>query len=97
MPRRIYAGPTFSLFHLILEPRTTIVSTRRGRAREHRCYQGNRMAAINLVRYNRTKKMRFTFITAISLALMTFARADVYHVTCVRYITLLCTSCTVCL
>lgn len=84
MPRRIYAGPTFSLFHLILEPCTTIVSTRRGRAREPRRYQGNRMAAINLVRYNRTKKMRFTFITAISLALMTFT-AHVYHITYLPY------------
>jgi len=84
MPRRIYAGPTFSLFHLILEPCTTIVSTRRGRAREPRRYQGNRIAAINLVRYNRTKKMRFTFITAISLALMTFT-AHVYHITYLPY------------
>jgi len=40
------------------------------------------MAAINLARYNRTKKVRPTFITAISLALMTFAaRVHVRHVT----------------
>lgn len=40
------------------------------------------MAAINLAQYNRTKKVRPTFITAISLALMTFAaRVHVRHVT----------------
>lgn len=66
-----------------LDPRTThrpIVSVRSDGA-----HQGNRMAAINLVRYNWTKKVRATFITAISLALMAFARSStVCHVSAVE-------------
>lgn len=77
--RRTYV---FLIFRFWNNARPLYLSACCGRACESRRYQGNRMAAINLARYNRTKKVRPTFITAISLALMTFAaRVHVRHVT----------------